>query len=156
MVIPTKMPFNVQDLTAHFKSPAIQSHSLGTPNIDHLITLSRLNVRRAFTDNTAAVGMTLESLRDDDPMSIYNVASVGFSQDNIPMALRPIPLQRTKPHHPWIDCFPFPKFQDNLIAVEDEIDDLRLCGDLVTFWNTRIPGPRFWYGVFRGIRVIGR
>lgn len=133
-------PHNVQDLMAHFENSAIQSHALGTPNIDHLIILSRLNVQRAFTDNTAAVGMTLEWLRDDDSISIYNVASVGFSQDSVPLALRPTPLQRTKPHHPWIDCFPFPQIRDNLIAVEDEFDDSELCSDLMAFWDTRNSG----------------
>lgn len=90
--------------------------------------------------------MTLEWLRDDDSISIYNVASVGFSQDNIPLALRPTPLQRTKPHHPWIDCFPFPQIQDNLIAVEDKFDESELCSDLMAFWDTRNSGttPLVW------------
>lgn len=97
-------------------------------------------MQRAFTDNTTAIGMMLERLRDDDSFSIFSAASVGFSQDNIPLALRPTPLQRTKPHHPWIDCFSFPQIRDNLIAVEDEFDDSELCSDLMVFRDTRNSG----------------
>lgn len=113
---------------------------LGSPNTDHLLTLSRLNIQHAINHNIVSIGMTREWLKCDESISIFNVLTPGFSEERIPTSLHPTALQRTKPHHPWLDAFPFPQMRDNLIAVEDEMDDDGLCRDLMAFWDTRNAG----------------
>ena len=120
---------------------ALQSYLRGSPSIDHLLNLSRLNIQRAIVDNTHAMGMTMQWMDSDDTLSIYNSNSSSVVTENhIPLSLRPTIIQRRIPHHPWLDFFPFPNLRDNLIAVQDEIDDEDLCHDLMAFWDTHNTG----------------
>lgn len=41
---------------------------------------------------------------------------------SVPESLYPTPLQLATPHHDWIDRFPFPRFRDNMIILNDTID----------------------------------
>ena len=116
---------------------ALESQRLGAPNLDHLITLSRVNVQRAVMENILAVGMNMEWMIDDDSISLFNLfRPPPIPTDHIPRSLRPTHVQLSIPHHPWLDVFPFPSMRDNLISWSHHFDDEDLCRDLMGFWDT--------------------
>lgn len=116
------------------------SFMIGSPKTDHLISLTRLNVHKAITENLKAIGMNPEWTCNDDALSIYNVTPPGFIGTRIPSSLQPTLIQRTIPHHPWLDFFPCPRMRDLLIIAGDSFDDDDLCHDLMAFWDTRNTG----------------
>lgn len=119
------------------ETAALNSYLESSPNLDHLISLSKVNVQRAIIDNIGAMGMTVEWTKDDAAISIFNAQVPGFSESHIPLDLQPTEVQKRVPHHPWLDFFPSPTLRDNLIALQDTIDDEDLCHDLMAFWDTR-------------------
>lgn len=120
-----------------FKTKAYKSYLHGSPNCDHLISLSRLNVHQAIIENIAAVGMTSAWMQSDDSISIFNLKQPSFSVGGIPDCLRPTFCQLHIPHHPWLDFFPFPRMRDCMILAGDSFDDNDLCHDLMAYWDTR-------------------
>lgn len=135
----TWAPSNLGELMAQFERRATESYLRGSPQIDHLISLSRLNVWHAANENIVALGMTAEYLCADASISIFSTPSVGVLKDAIPPSLQPTTLQKVAPHHPWLDIFPFPSVRDNLICKGNDLDDDDLCHDLMGFWDTRRP-----------------
>lgn len=120
-----------------FESLALQSYTNNSPTTDHLLSLCKINIKRAIMENIHAVGMTMEWTQRDETISIFNMPTPQLPEHLIPPSLRPTQCQRRIPHHPWLDFFPFPNMRDNLIAVQDVIDDDDLCHDLMAFWDTR-------------------
>jgi hypothetical protein len=131
---------NALEYLRWFEATARESYALGSPKSEHLIGIQRLNVHRAISENIRAIGMTLEWTNCDDSLSIFNLSPPGFTVDGIPLSLRPTEIQRTIPHHPWLDFFPFPKMRDCLITAAHLFDDNELCHDLMAFWDTRNTG----------------
>jgi hypothetical protein len=119
------------------ETAALNSYLESSPNLDHLISLSKVNVQRAIIDNIGAIGMTIEWTKDDAAISIFNAQVPGFLESHIPLDLQPTEVQKRVPHYPWLDFFPSPTLRDNLIALQDTIDDEDLCHDLMAFWDTR-------------------
>ena len=115
---------------------ALESRTLGVPNLDHLTALSRVNMQRAIMENILAVGMNMEWMIDDDSISLFNLSRPQIPTDHIPYSLRPTHVQLSIPHNPWLDVFPFPSMRDNLISSSDHFDDEELCRDLMGFWDT--------------------
>lgn len=134
-------PRNVHELMLEVQNRTLRNHRLGTPNINDLATLSKLNMKRALMDNIVAVGMTMAWVADDDSISIFSMTRPGYPGHAIPDSLRPTELQRTKPHHPWLDIFPFPQIRDNLITAQEDFDDDELCYDLMAFWDSENSDP---------------
>lgn len=130
-------PDSAGQFMAAFEGLALEHHRQGSPNLDHLVTLSRVNVQRALMENILAVGMNMEWMIEDDAISLFNLAGPSISTDRIPSSLHPTAIQRSIPHHPWFDVFPFPNMRDNLITASDSFDDEELCRDLMGFWDTR-------------------
>ncbi|GKZ21301.1 hypothetical protein AbraCBS73388_006976 [Aspergillus brasiliensis] len=157
----TLAPHNVHQLRHAFSILATQSYLTNCPRLEHLLSLSRLNVHRAINDNIRILGMTPAWLQPDDALSIFNTTitnspsplpntnistSISISKDidisSLPESLRPTPLQHLIPHHPWLDFFPFPEIRDRLIlaAAAGHLDEDELCRDLMAFWDTRNSG----------------
>ncbi|KAL4969887.1 bZIP transcription factor [Aspergillus stella-maris] len=133
-------PRNSQAYKRWFEATLRQSYLAGSPQIEHLIGLTRLNVHYAIRHNIEAIGMTGDWMCGDDEISIFNLLAphhASYNADTIPLALRPTHIQLTIPHHPWLDFFPFPKMRDRLILAEHLFDDDELCHDLMAFWDTR-------------------
>jgi hypothetical protein len=120
-----------------FEKEAYQSYIDGSPNRDHLIGLSRLNVHRAINENIDSIGMTTAWMQSDDSISIFNLKQPSFSVEKITFCLRPTFVQLHFPHHPWLDFFPFPSMRDCMSLAGDSFDDDDLCHDLMAFWDTR-------------------
>lgn len=127
---------DIYRLLALFEVSAYQSY-LGSPNVDHRLTLVKLNVFRAFQLNITSLGWSLEGMTDDalSPFSNSGPCTGDCSQSLLPASLRPTPLQQSQSHHPWLDFFPFPRLRDNLIIQEEHVDDSQLCRDLMGFWS---------------------
>jgi hypothetical protein len=123
-----------------FEAVAHESFLRGSPRIEHLISLRRLNVHHAINENIRAIGMTPGWLRPDEAISIFNVSSSEHNEDQIPSSLRPTAIQRLVPHHPWLDFFPFPRMRDLMIIAGDSLDEDDLCRDLMAFWDTHNTG----------------
>ncbi|KAI9164102.1 hypothetical protein HJFPF1_05738 [Paramyrothecium foliicola] len=117
---------------------ALKDRSLHAPRLSSLHIIIRLNLLNAIADNAALIGFDLDSLCRDEFISPF--CSIGPCQvntsmtlDSCPTELQPTQLQRTVPHHPWIDLFPFPTFRDNILRALDAnlFDDDDLCHDVL-------------------------
>ncbi|KAL4889426.1 hypothetical protein BDV59DRAFT_195688 [Aspergillus ambiguus] len=133
----THAPPHAVQFRQRFEALAYESYLRGSPNRDHLISLSRLNVHKAIHENITAIGMTPSWMISDDSISIFNLKQPSFTLEEIPLSLRPTLTQLQIPHHPWLDFFPFPRMRDVMILAGDSFDDDDLCHDLMAFWDTR-------------------
>ncbi|RHZ58015.1 DUF3425 domain-containing protein [Aspergillus thermomutatus] len=122
-----------------FVRTAYESYTLGSPTADHLLTLSKVNVFRAFASIMSLLGMShTEDWMRDDALSPFATMRPGYVDElKLPPSLRPTRMQKTVPHHPWLDFFPIPKIRDNLLTTgEDNFDDCQLCVDIMGFWTS--------------------
>ncbi|GFF28391.1 hypothetical protein IFM61606_10150 [Aspergillus udagawae] len=129
----------VQQYLNRFVRTAYESYVLGSPTSDHLLTLSKVNVFRAFASIMSLLGMShTEYWMHDDALSPFPTMGPGYiDEQKLPPSLRPTRLQKTIPHHPWLDFFPIPKIRDNLLTTgEDNFDDCQLCIDIMGFWDS--------------------
>lgn len=110
--------------------------ALGSPHTDMLLGLTRLNILRALNTNIDVLGYNGADLLDDDAQSPFSMAGPLAADSEsretlLPPALRPTHIQRTVPHHPWLDLFPIPRMRDIMILAGDSYDDERLCHDML-------------------------
>ncbi|PYH98849.1 hypothetical protein BO71DRAFT_315418, partial [Aspergillus ellipticus CBS 707.79] len=126
----------VASFLENFSKSAYESYTLGAPTADHLLTLSKVNVFRAFSDINSILGIPpRRSCIPDNAISQFNMHEPGrIIPSKLPASLQPTHVQRSIPHHPWLDFFPFPEMRDNLIRA-GEFDDDQLCTDVMGFWN---------------------
>ncbi|CEJ54906.1 hypothetical protein PMG11_01193 [Penicillium brasilianum] len=144
-------PASARLLLTQFAESAFQSYMTGSPTSEHLLLLTKVNVFRAFGHNLKIMGWDPDNM-DDDAISPFNIptaaeASKAPDYSDMPLSLRPTKLQRTRPHHPWLDFFPLPKMRDNMIQAGDDWDDDALCHDIMGFWahsSTAAPGLLVW------------
>lgn len=139
-------------MMACFNAEAYERYYAADPCLDHLLTLSKFNVLRAFLDNLAALGLSFQDIEDDAAISPFNsTTKVSISHDLccysersiVPASLLPTATQRSVLHHPWLDCFPFPRMRDNLINAPEGFDDCELCADIMNPANGAI-GIMVW------------
>ena len=121
-----------------FTETAYRSYILGRPTADHLLTLSKVNVFRAFEMIIGLMGMSPSpDWMHDDALSPFTTQGPGVAEENtLPPSLRPTKLQKTLSHHPWLDFFPIPKIRDNLLRAGELFDDEALCVDIMGFWDS--------------------
>ncbi|KAL2827161.1 hypothetical protein BDW59DRAFT_144348 [Aspergillus cavernicola] len=139
--IDRSLPPGSYERVIQFEKRAMESYLQGSPNPDHLITLSKLNFQRAVQDNMIAVGMSIEWTKDNNALSIFNLTGpscISAAEDIVPPALQPTLIQSTTPHHPWLDVLPFPQIRDNLIKAltRGSLDERELCRDLMVWGVT--------------------
>ncbi|KAE8394504.1 hypothetical protein BDV23DRAFT_147270 [Aspergillus alliaceus] len=120
-----------------FSKTAYQSYVLGSPTSDHLLTLSKVNVFRAFASIMSTLGLYQDKgWMHDDAISPFTTLRPGYVlPTSLPPTLRPTPTQQSIPHHPWLDFFPHPHMRDNLIRAGETFDDEQLCVDIMGFWD---------------------
>ncbi|KAJ5080875.1 hypothetical protein N7456_013585 [Penicillium angulare] len=130
-----------RQILRQFAQNAYQSYIHGSPTADHLLMLTKVNVFRAFAHNIRLIGGDLNHM-NDEAISIFNKAlpsppdgSPSDRSIDMPVSLLPTKIQKTIPHHPWLDFFPIPKMRDNLIQAGDDWDDEELCLDIMGFWS---------------------
>jgi hypothetical protein len=125
----------IQKMMFRFEESAYRDYAVGSPRVDHLLTLIQFNVFQALLRNTSALGFAMEWL-NEDALSPFNMTNPEPLDISCPPSLRPTSLQRTILHHPWLDLFPIPAMRDNILRAGDSFDDTELCMDLVEFWNS--------------------
>ncbi|RHZ43325.1 DUF3425 domain-containing protein [Aspergillus thermomutatus] len=107
----------------------------GSPVADLRLGVTRLNVLRALHVNLEVLGYRPSDI-GDNAQSVFTIQgpshlpSRNTSELKLPPALKPTAIQRTVPHHPWLDLIPFPYMRDTLILTQDFIDEEQLCHDL--------------------------
>ncbi|KAK9365070.1 hypothetical protein V1509DRAFT_424058 [Lipomyces kononenkoae] len=126
-------PTTVQLLINHYEIWASKSYMQHSLDADNLFTLVNFNVFRALHRNSYALGINMEWMKCDASSPFNSMDDPDFSCT--PPLLCPSAMQRTVPHHPWIDLFPFPVMRDNILRAGEDYDDTELCIDLVEFCN---------------------
>jgi hypothetical protein len=119
---------------AQFEIIAYQSYLMGSPTADHLLTLVKLNVYRALSENMTALGMDMGWMKAD--VSLHCTLRPIDFEWVIPPHLQPTAIQRSVSHHPWLDFFPHPKMRDRLISAGEGLDEEELCLDVMGFWDS--------------------
>ena len=100
-------------------------HQLPAPEL--LRPVSQYNIILAMASNAAALGLSMDALRHDI-LSPFNTSQP--LRHTLPPTLRPTPVQRTVPHHPWIDLCPLPSVRDTMLYKKESYDEDELCHDL--------------------------
>lgn len=116
----------------HLERISYDHYSAGSPCTELLLGLTQVNLIRALMLNIDILGYTPTQMHND-ALSRFCVAGPSQAGDEIvslPPSLRPTALQRSTPHHPWLDLFPIPQMRDNLVALESLVDEYGLCEDL--------------------------
>jgi hypothetical protein len=96
-----------------------------------LLHLIQFNFTKALMENIKVLGLTSEGLHDDalSPFNTSGPWQYDF-EALLPHGLQPTLIQRTMPHHPWLDLLPIPQMRDNLISLGESFDDTQLCLDM--------------------------
>ncbi|KAE8164272.1 hypothetical protein BDV40DRAFT_115866 [Aspergillus tamarii] len=123
-----------------FLSRAHRSYLLGRPSADHLLTLTKANVYRAFLQNINLLGLVADGLCEVDVLSPFcQFGPTWPVARTLPPSLRPTFNQCLLPHHPWLDFFPHPRARDTLIRRLGDYDEDDFCLDILGFWNPDAP-----------------
>lgn len=115
----------------HLEMMAHRCYTLGSPRTDLLLNLFQLNFTRAIVENIRILGLTSSNFHDD-AISPFNTAGPRQYdlEQHLPTNLRPTVVQRSVPHHPWLDLLPIPQMRDNLVLAQDTFDEEQLCLDM--------------------------
>ncbi|KAF7595189.1 hypothetical protein BBP40_006933 [Aspergillus hancockii] len=110
---------------------ARRQYMLGSPHSDMLLHLIQFNFTKALMENIKVLGLTSDGLHDD-ALSPFNTSGPWQHDFEalLPLSLQPTVIQRTMPHHPWLDLLPIPQMRDNLISLGESFDDTQLCLDM--------------------------
>jgi hypothetical protein len=106
-------------MMTRFNATAYTRYYTANPCLDQLLTLSKFNLLRAFVDNMKVLGLTMQDMEDDvvSPFNLPSPTAQKTQSQALPGSLCPATTQRSIQHHPWLDCFPFPRMRDNLLIV---------------------------------------
>ncbi|PYH64974.1 DUF3425 domain-containing protein [Aspergillus vadensis CBS 113365] len=105
----------------------------GSPQADMRLGITRLNILRALYANVDILGYDPKDMAADRRYQ----STIG-REALLPPALQPTEIQRTVPHHPWLDLIPIPRMRDNLILMENLMDDRQLCRDMCGY-RSQVP-----------------
>jgi hypothetical protein len=138
----------VQHLMNRFADHAYASYMQGAPALAHLPLLVRYNVSTALATNAALLGVTEEFFKWEgiSPMNKQGPLLGLTWHDQFtdwPASLQPTQFQLSMEHHPWVDCFPWPRLRDNLLRAfehPDLCDEDELCHDISGYHDTE-KGP---------------
>lgn len=123
---------------ARLENTALQFYTMGSPRSDLLLNLFQLNFTRALIENIRVLGLGPNQLHDD-AISPFNTAGPWQidSLRALPIHLQPTLIQRSIPHHPWLDLLPVPEMRDNLILAGEFEEEDQLCRDMKGSGSTR-------------------
>ncbi|KAL3436134.1 hypothetical protein BDV09DRAFT_165928 [Aspergillus tetrazonus] len=150
---PTTLSEAVTMMT-RFSTEALERYFAANPCLDHLFTLSKFNALRAFIGNMAALGLRMEDMGDEALSPFSTNIPRPDDKTVVPASLLPTAIQCAFPHHPWLDCFPFPRLRDNLVMAADSFDDTASCVLISWILPTAISGS--WFGATPGSHRIGK
>jgi hypothetical protein len=84
------------------------------PSDQKLLTLLHFNLVRALTQNVFILSLNPDEM-NSDLESPFTSTESKLKIEALPEMLRPTELQKTVPHHPELDVFPFPRWRDNML-----------------------------------------
>lgn len=129
------VPPQARQILEHFTQHADHIYLQGSPTADLLLTLSKVNVFRAFFNILTILGLS-DPWMHDDAISPFATSHPEYIDTQLlPPYLQPTALQRSRSHHPWLDLFPLPSMRDNLLLAQDRFDEDQLCIDIMGFWD---------------------
>ncbi|KAF5240636.1 hypothetical protein FANTH_9487 [Fusarium anthophilum] len=99
-----------QGAIREFVKKAYQDYVLGCPQPWYLSTLIQVNVFSALVQNGVTLGFS-DDWQRKGVMSPFSILGPLQSHDSYPINLQPTALQRSIPHHQWIDLFPIPQMR---------------------------------------------
>ncbi|KAL4877355.1 hypothetical protein BJY04DRAFT_209959 [Aspergillus karnatakaensis] len=174
-------------LLHHFETLVYTQYALPSPRTDLLLHLMQFNFMKALVQNMAVLGLSSEQMVEDDAISPFNLSGPWHADRDyhnhrdfdasLPPCLRATIVQRTVPHHPWLDLLPIPQMRDNLILAGESYDELQLCLDMkghgrvhadqtgiivwsdpwvAAGWEVTESFARSWGWVLRGCEELGR
>lgn len=121
---------NIRD----FLQRAFTNWGLNVPTLCDLPNLTRLNTFDALARNALTLQIPPKYLETDDRHSMFNKLGPPppGEQSAFPTHLHPTQLQKTVPHHSWLDVFPIPGMRDNILrGIETgQYDEDLLCAAL--------------------------
>lgn len=120
-----------QEMLLRFSQEALEACAGGVPRLTSLSLVIQLNVFNALVHNGTILGIQAGTLCDKGLLSPFNHMGPFLITDSCPVSLRPTEIQKTAPHHPWIDLFPLPRMRDNFIVACHSIDEEELGNDVV-------------------------
>jgi hypothetical protein len=113
--------------TTQYRQPYLLS-----PSRERLLTLTRYNIMRAFIANITSIGLDIKTIgtRIPSPFTLESATNDSWLS-RIPIALRPTDLQRTRPHHPYMDLFPLASMREALIEADGTMDHHEFNADIM-------------------------
>ncbi|KAB8254441.1 hypothetical protein BDV32DRAFT_155202 [Aspergillus pseudonomiae] len=125
-------PARERQIFEDLAAAAYHSYILGCPAVDQLLSLTRINVYRAFINNISLLGLFMDSLCETDIVSPFNQAGPTPPMVKSLPFLCPSGTQRSCHHHPWLNFFPHLPVRDNLIRAQERYDEDELCSGTQT------------------------
>lgn len=105
-------------------------------SVDHLLTLVQFNAFRGLVTNMQILCLP-DMFSCDEPPNM-KVVPLPLPKA-MPLALMPTSMQRSVAHYSWIDVFPLPALRDNLIQLQESIDTVDLCDDVLgAMWDDQV------------------
>lgn len=131
-----------------FVEEAYHDYYHGTPRLEHFQILVKINVLGAIARNAALLQFGFKGLCRPDLISPLNLQGPGIPATSLPsqacpQELRPVALQSSVTHHPWIDLIPSPRFRENVLrAIKNgRLDSRELGLDLLNVDNILSDAP---------------
>ncbi|KAH6644531.1 hypothetical protein C7974DRAFT_383731 [Boeremia exigua] len=119
-------------LLSLLENAARTAYNARSPRTDILLGLTQLNVYRALVVNIEVLGLTASEMHDD-ALSPFSIPYTYHPQrDGLPAPLQPTHIQRSVPHHPWLDLLPDATLRNNMILLDAAglLDDAQCCLDM--------------------------
>lgn len=143
----------IREQALEFLLGACAAWSLRQPRPHDLPSVTRLNAFDALARNALVLGIPVELLESDDDNSPFFVAQEGSPLMEVrayPAHLTPTALQKSVPHHPWLDLLPIPGLRDNILRgieaglVDEELLSQELVCELLNLEATSVPPLTIW------------
>lgn len=119
-------------LLSLLESAARAAYDSRSPRTDILLGLTQLNVYRALVANIEVLGLTASEMHDE-ALSPFSMSYTYHPRlDRLPGPLKPTTIQRSVPHHPWLDLLPDTTLRNNLILLDAAglLDEDQCCIDM--------------------------
>ncbi|KAH8589159.1 hypothetical protein B0O99DRAFT_692729 [Bisporella sp. PMI_857] len=130
----SKMPQQLEETDTEPSQPE------GVPSVTTI--LIQLNVFNALAHNGAILGIPSETLCNKALLSLFDsTGPLSPVSERCPVSLYPTTIQKTVPHHPWIDLFPIPQMRDNFILASNSINEEELGTDIVSIRDSADEKP---------------
>lgn len=99
----------------------------------YLSAIIKQNTVAALMSNMSLFGMTIGSICLEVTVSSVSMllSPILLDVHKIPTCLQPTSLQRTRPHHPWIDLLPSPALRNRILDDSCMIDEKEFRRDIV-------------------------